>query len=260
MGSVKTVVSSLYSIMEKLKNLPIKIAIGFGSITLLAIAIAALPQTENGTFAKSDTSVSIAPEPTKPSQTEIIKEATPEPTPETKPGTSPESSDPGGVPEKSTTTWDTQACDGNLAELTIAHRTACQFIQIGELKPQDIIYVGNKTDDRVEEFRTSGYEVYDNWKDFNPLTQRDISACVPYKDNSAACYKAVQADAEPENTEATPESKVYPSGMKCADFATSEEAQAALPTNPQLDKDGDGQACESLTTQQKTQDELGLVI
>lgn len=35
-------------------------------------------------------------------------------------------------------------------------------------------------------------------------------------------------------------------GAKCSDFATQAEAQAALPNNPQLDRDKDGVACESL--------------
>lgn len=40
---------------------------------------------------------------------------------------------------------------------------------------------------------------------------------------------------------------VVPTGSaRCADFATEAEALAALPSNPQLDRDGDGKACESL--------------
>ena len=39
---------------------------------------------------------------------------------------------------------------------------------------------------------------------------------------------------------------VVPGGARCSDFATEAEAIAALPSNPQLDRDGDGQACESL--------------
>lgn len=35
-------------------------------------------------------------------------------------------------------------------------------------------------------------------------------------------------------------------GARCSDFATEAEALAALPSNPQLDRDGDGRACESL--------------
>jgi len=33
---------------------------------------------------------------------------------------------------------------------------------------------------------------------------------------------------------------------RCSDFASQAEAQAALPNNPQLDRDKDGIACESL--------------
>lgn len=35
-------------------------------------------------------------------------------------------------------------------------------------------------------------------------------------------------------------------GAKCSDFSTQAQAQAALSTNPQLDRDKDGVACESL--------------
>src|SRR5215218_839147 len=35
-------------------------------------------------------------------------------------------------------------------------------------------------------------------------------------------------------------------GATCSDFATYEQAQAALPANPQLDRDKDGVACENL--------------
>ncbi len=62
-------------------------------------------------------------------------------------------------------------------------------------------------------------------------------------------YKAepeIKPEINSENTETAP--KTYPSGMKCSDFSTFEEAQAALPTNPQLDKDSNGEACESLAS------------
>jgi hypothetical protein len=34
--------------------------------------------------------------------------------------------------------------------------------------------------------------------------------------------------------------------LTCADFSSEAEASAAIPSNPQLDRDGDGRACESL--------------
>ncbi|MBW4675951.1 MAG: excalibur calcium-binding domain-containing protein [Desmonostoc geniculatum HA4340-LM1] len=37
-----------------------------------------------------------------------------------------------------------------------------------------------------------------------------------------------------------------PAGATCGNFTTQGEAQAALPSNPQLDQDGDGTACDSL--------------
>jgi hypothetical protein len=42
------------------------------------------------------------------------------------------------------------------------------------------------------------------------------------------------------------EAPSIPTGARCSDFASQAEAQAALPANPQLDRDDDGVACESL--------------
>lgn len=42
------------------------------------------------------------------------------------------------------------------------------------------------------------------------------------------------------------ETPCIPTDARCSDFPSSAEAQAALPTNPQLDGDDDGVACESL--------------
>ncbi len=36
------------------------------------------------------------------------------------------------------------------------------------------------------------------------------------------------------------------SGLTCADFSSEAEASAAIPSNPQLDRDRDGRACETL--------------
>ena len=39
-----------------------------------------------------------------------------------------------------------------------------------------------------------------------------------------------------------------PTGSKCDSFATQEEVQKALPSNPQLDRDGNGTACDLLVS------------
>lgn len=86
--------------------------------------------------------------------------------------------------------WDESTCSEVNPDSSIAQRTACQFVQAALLQSGFIVYVGRKSDDAVEILRTSGYQVYDDWREFNPLTESEISACVPYKDDSVACYKA----------------------------------------------------------------------
>jgi Excalibur calcium-binding domain len=46
-----------------------------------------------------------------------------------------------------------------------------------------------------------------------------------------------------------PQPQASPKGggrLTCLDFSTEAEASAAIPSNPQLDRDGDGRACETL--------------
>jgi|GEM_PF-6709303 hypothetical protein len=83
--------------------------------------------------------------------------------------------------------WDSSSCSE--PNPSIGQRTACQYLQVGSLQPQDIIYVGEKEDEAVEILKTSGYEVYSDWRSFDPISDRSISACIPYKDNSVTCYK-----------------------------------------------------------------------
>lgn len=85
--------------------------------------------------------------------------------------------------------WDESTCSEVSPDSSIAQRTACQFVQAALLQSGFIVYVGRKTDDAVEVLRTSGYQVYSEEREFNPLTQSGISACVPYKDDSIACYE-----------------------------------------------------------------------
>ncbi|MDZ8138231.1 MAG: excalibur calcium-binding domain-containing protein [Nostoc sp. DedQUE04] len=57
------------------------------------------------------------------------------------------------------------------------------------------------------------------------------------------------AEEKPTQSEDVTQNSVnIPTGAKCEDFATQEEAQAALSANPQLDRDGDGTACDSLVS------------
>lgn len=64
-----------------------------------------------------------------------------------------------------------------------------------------------------------------------------------------------EPDPEPEpapETPSAPAAPVPPTGsgkggrLTCADFSTEAEASAAIPSNPQLDRDADGRACETL--------------
>ena len=51
---------------------------------------------------------------------------------------------------------------------------------------------------------------------------------------------------EPEQSPADPPAAGGGERLTCADFSTEDEASAVIPSNPQLDRDGDGRACESL--------------
>ncbi|MCC5644755.1 excalibur calcium-binding domain-containing protein [Nostoc sp. CHAB 5824] len=59
---------------------------------------------------------------------------------------------------------------------------------------------------------------------------------------------AEQAPQESQSEDVDQSATTIPTGSKCEDFATQEQAQVALPNNPQLDRDGDGTACDSLVS------------
>ncbi len=55
------------------------------------------------------------------------------------------------------------------------------------------------------------------------------------------------AEEKPTQSEDVTQNSVnIPTGASCGDFTTQADAQAALPNNPQLDRDGDETACDSL--------------
>ncbi len=71
--------------------------------------------------------------------------------------------------------------------------------------------------------------------------------CTPPQTNQPPRQQRQQPEPTPDPAQTPPAAPpVIPGGARCADFATEAEAIAALPSNPQLDRDGDGRACESL--------------
>ena len=71
--------------------------------------------------------------------------------------------------------------------------------------------------------------------------------CTPEQPPPEAPQQQPQQQSTPKAPGPTPNPPAVPAGgARCSDFATEAEAIAALPSNPQLDRDGDGKACESL--------------
>lgn len=69
----------------------------------------------------------------------------------------------------------------------------------------------------------------------------------PTPDPAPTCDPAPTPDSPATPPASEPSGPPNSSGrLTCADFSTEAEASAAIPSNPQLDRDGDGRACESL--------------
>jgi micrococcal nuclease len=82
---------------------------------------------------------------------------------------------------------------------------------------------------------------------FRAPTQQSAPTPTPTPDPSPARDPAPTPD--PPATPPAPDSSGPPTSsgrLTCADFSTEAEASAAIPSNPQLDRDRDGRACESL--------------
>ena len=80
-----------------------------------------------------------------------------------------------------------------------------------------------------------------------PETLAALLASECSRDQPEAPPQQPQQQSAPNASEPTPNPPAVPvRGARCSDFATEAEAIAALPSNPQLDRDGDGKACESL--------------
>ncbi len=134
---------------------------------------------------------------------------------------------------------------------SIALYTTCQYIKTGSIKPESVSIVTWKNGDAeasVQELQAeSGFEKF-MWRDYTLAPESGKDVCIHYKDQSVACLnfsspnEAAEVQIQPQGT------ANIPTGAKCKDFTTQEQAQAALPNNPQLDRDGDGTACDSLAS------------
>lgn len=191
----------------------------------------------------------------KPAPTQEVKlpaadvakeQVTPSPTPEATPTPSP-------TPEF--VAFDPAVCKtGDYLPVngaSIALYTTCQYININSLKPESVSVVtgaNDKNNADVQELRAeSGFEGV-TWRDYtlDPESKRDV--CVEYKDKSVSCLTFSNPNETAGVQDQPQQSPSIPVGSKCEDFATQEEAQAALPSNPQLDRDGNGTACDSLVS------------
>jgi Excalibur calcium-binding domain len=134
---------------------------------------------------------------------------------------------------------------------SIALYTTCQYININSLKPESVSVVtgaNDKNNAEVQELRAeSGFEGV-TWRDYtlDPESKRDV--CVEYKDESVSCFTFSNPNQTAGVQIQPSDSANIPTGSKCEDFAIQAHAQAALQYNPKLDRDGDGIACNSLSS------------
>lgn len=132
---------------------------------------------------------------------------------------------------------------------SIALYTTCQYLNTNLIKPESVSVVTGANDknnnDVSELMAESGFEGV-TWRNYSldPESKRDV--CVEYKDESVSCFtfsdpnQTAGVQIQPQDT------ANIPTGASCGNFATQADAQAA---NPQLDRDGDGTECDSLTNQ-----------
>jgi hypothetical protein len=133
---------------------------------------------------------------------------------------------------------------------SIALYTTCQYIKTDSIKPESVSVVTGVNGDRdpsvLELEAESGFESV-AWRDYTLAPEHRKDVCVHYKDKSVSCLTFSNPD-KMADVQIQPQATNIPAGSKCEDFATQEQVQAALPSNPQLDGDGDGTACDSLAS------------
>ncbi|BAZ39377.1 hypothetical protein NIES4101_53300 [Calothrix sp. NIES-4101] len=232
--------------MQKTKNTLLKIAIAFGSITFL-LALVRSPQLPPEEVSQAVPNVQVPESKEVKPKTEIeINE------PEIKEQRFEEDDNQGYRVER-TETRKFQQPDGKIKTVTksVKKTVSYGFIETKTQTDTDIDGILSKqieTKTETHDGTAIASENTNSWGVTTKHKQESKEVSKELKETLALTpvqYKA-EPEIEPEDTDTTPNIKTYPSGMKCADFSTFEEAQAALPTNPQLDNDGDGDACESL--------------
>ncbi|MFN6530198.1 hypothetical protein [Nostoc sp. ChiSLP03a] len=134
---------------------------------------------------------------------------------------------------------------------SIALYTTCQYIKTDLIKPESVSVVtganGDSNPSVLELQAESGFEKV-MWRDYTIAPESGKDVCVNYKDKSVSCLAFSNPDETAEVQDQPQVTTNIPTGSKCDSFATQEEAQKALPSNPQLDRDGNGTACDSLVS------------
>ncbi|MEH2270918.1 MAG: hypothetical protein V7K68_21310 [Nostoc sp.] len=134
---------------------------------------------------------------------------------------------------------------------SIALYTTCQYIKTDLIKPESVSIVtdaNSDSDPSVQELQAeSGFEKV-MWRDYTIAPESGKDVCVEYKDKSVSCLTFSNPDETAEIQDQPQVTTNIPTGSNCDSFATQKEAQKALPSNPQLDRDGNGTACDSLVS------------
>ncbi|MBH8566766.1 excalibur calcium-binding domain-containing protein [Nostoc sp. CENA67] len=192
------------------------------------------------------------PEPDAISAPPIPKEVKPTQTPQAvaKPTLTPT---PKATPTPEFVAFDPSVCKSDrylpVNGASIALYTTCQYLNTDLIKPESVSVVTGANDNEnpsvLELQSESGFEKVAA-RDYS-LTSESGDVCVEYKDKSVSCF-AFSDSGQAEVQIQQPQETVIPIGAKCENFATQADAQAALSANPQLDRDGDGTACDSLAS------------
>ncbi|RCJ20189.1 hypothetical protein A6S26_05555 [Nostoc sp. ATCC 43529] len=199
--------------------------------------------------------IASAPIPAPKAETKPAPTQTPEQ--QIKPSSTPMEVTPNPTPTQTPASiaFDPAACNTDdhlpVNGASIALYTTCQYIKTGSIKPESVSIVTWKNGDAeaaVQELESeSGFEKV-MWRDYTLAPESGKDVCIHYKDQSVSCLTFSNPDETGGTQVQAQDTANAPTGGKCGDFATQAEAQTALPSNPQLNRDGDGTACDSLTS------------
>lgn len=113
-------------------------------------------------------------------------------------------SQPKSVVDIKPTDWSDEMCQGDrylpVNGASTAQYSSCQYIKTDSLKAETIVLATNKNSEDVAEAMVAKEFKKVGWKDFNPLTDMSVSACIVYVDKSIACHKAEGSNLTSNNT------------------------------------------------------------